>query len=50
MRPIDTLNAVRIGNRPAPVDSIGFSPSLRQQGRAGQLHQATDLGAEGAAT
>ena len=29
MLPIDTLNAVRIGNRPAPIDSIGFSPSLR---------------------
>jgi len=29
MLPIDTLNAVRVGNRPASIDSIGFSPSLR---------------------
>ena len=29
MLPIDALNAVRIANRPAPIDSIGFSPSLR---------------------
>jgi len=29
MLPIDALNAVRAGNDPAPIDSIGLSPALR---------------------
>ncbi|HUT41730.1 MAG TPA: PIG-L family deacetylase [Gammaproteobacteria bacterium] len=29
MLPIDALKAVRIGNHPAPIDSIGLSPALR---------------------
>jgi len=29
MLPIDSLNAAHIGNHPASIDSIGFSPSLR---------------------